>query len=273
MKRTKLCKRAILVVLCLITVFTLSACIADMPIGNHSQLSDRFIGYVVANDFDAAYDMIKNACTEEAFSEYWRSIRSVADGAKTYTIEQVGWNINAADGFASRTTVHQVKFDNERIIFLELMTHEEIEGIANLYFRDITDFLARTAYVSVVRIVLIPVSLLMIAFVIWMFVDCLRRKVKWKVLWAILMFFGVALTFTFGEAPGLNFGIGLMLQTSSMWAEPGILSVKLRLVIPVGAIVYFFLRKQLTLIPAETPMQVIDAPVVDVPAETDSAAE
>ena len=100
------------------------------------------------------------------------------------------------------------------------------------------------------------VLLLMYAFVIWMLVDCIRRKLKRKVLWVLLVFLGVAFTVTVGNQIGFKFMIGLMFQNSTVDADPYIKAVVTKLVVPVGAIVYFFLRKKYT-INSETEAGVI----------------
>ena len=100
-----------------------------------------------------------------------------------------------------------------------------------------------------IRIVLWVFSGLAIAFTVWMLVDCLRRKMKYKVLWAIIIFFGIAFTVTVGETSNLSFNMGLFFQTSSIDADPALVSVVTKLVIPVGAILYLCLRKKFTINP------------------------
>jgi hypothetical protein len=140
------------------------------------------------------------------------------------------------------------------------MTQDGIEGIAGIHFSDITDFLNQTnAFIPTVRIILWVVFGLILAFTVWMFVDCLRRKMKYKVLWAIIILLSIALTFTVGEASSFSFHVGLFLQPSSIEADPGIPAVITKIVIPVGAILYLCLRKRFTAEPA--------APLPESPAD------
>lgn len=272
MKKMKFWKRAILLVFCMMTVIFLSACMTDMPVGDNGQLAGQFMNFVVTDDYNGAYGMLKNVASEEAFAEYWQTIRTVADGAETFFMKQIGWNINSTNGIITCTTAHQVEFDNGRTILFRVVTREDIPGLANVYFHDTTDFVTGTAYVSVVSIVLTVLSLLAIAFTVWMFVDCLRRKVKLKALWAIVTLLGIAVTFTYGQTLGIHFSLGLIFQISSIVAEPAILSVKLKLAVPLGAIVYFFLRKRLTVVsaPVEETVLAVEPPIGNTATEVEA---
>ena len=254
MKNTSL-RRALrltlpLVLTALILLVTLISCTPDMDVGNNTELADQFMDHVIADDYDAAYGMVKATVTDSDFRPYWKDIRQTAEGAKTYELEQIGWQINTVNGVTDRTTAYQVYLDNERTVLLRVMTREGIEGIAGIHFSDITEFLASTeVFVPTVQLILWVVSALAMAFTVWMLVDCLRRKMKYKVVWAILIFFGLCFTFTVGETSNFSFNVGLFFQTSSIEADPGLLAVVTKLVIPVGAILYLCLRKKFTVEP------------------------
>lgn len=83
-------------------------------------------------------------------------------------------------------------------------------------------------------------------FVIWMFVDCCRKKIRRKALWLVLIaLVALVLTLTMrGGSVNLRFNVGLYLQLSSLISY-GDGSTQLSLVVPVGAIVYCAMRKRL----------------------------
>jgi hypothetical protein len=248
-----------------------------MDVGNNTELADQFMDHVIADDYDAAYGLVKATVSDPDFRAYWATVQTVADGAETYEIKQIGWNLNRSNGVTTRTTAHQAELDNGRIVLLRVVTQDGIEGIAGIHFSDITDFLASTeAFVPTVRIILWVVSALAVAFTVWMLVDCLRRKMKYKVVWAILIFFGLCFTFTVGETSNFSFNVGLFFQTSSIEADPGLLAVVTKLVIPVGAILYLCLRKKFTVDPSKPEGEDLpdpfapatpDAPTANQPAE------
>jgi len=253
MKIIKCWKPAFVILLCLLMLFSMSSCRADREIGNNTELGEQFLDYVLANNYDAAYDMVKGAGDAESFQVYWDGIRELAEGASSYELEQIGWNVTVKNGVKTSTTAYQVYFDNDKIVLFRVVTADNVEGIAGLHVSDATEFVNRTdTVVPAFNVAVIVVSILEIAFVIWMFIDCLRRKVKVKVLWAILIFFGISVTLSLGDYSGIKFSFGIMLQTGSVAADPALLSVVTKIVVPVGAIVYFFLRKKLTVKPVQS---------------------
>lgn len=261
-----------LILMTLVLLAALISCTPDMDVGNNTELADQFMDHVIADDYDAAYGMVKATVTDSDFRAYWATVQTVADGAKTYEIKQIGWNLNRSNGVTTRTTAHQAELDNGRTVLLRVVTQDGIEGIAGIHFSDITDFLASTeAFVPTVRVILWVVSALAMAFTVWMLVDCLRRKMKYKVVWAILIFFGLCFTFTVGETSNFSFNVGLFFQTSSIEADPGLLAVVTKLVIPVGAILYLCLRKKFTVEPPKPDGEVPADPFA--PAEAGATAQ
>ena len=274
----KTIRRALLLILMtLVLLAALISCTPDMDVGNNTELADQFMDHVIADDYNAAYGMVKATVSDPDFRAYWATVQTVADGAETYEIKQIGWNLNRSNGVTTRTTAHQAELDNGRTVLLRVVTQDGIEGIAGIHFSDITDFLASTeAFVPTVRVILWVVSALAMAFTVWMFVDCLRRKMKYKVVWAILIFFCLCFTFTVGETSNFSFNVGLFFQTSSIEADPGLLAVVTKLVIPAGAILYLCLRKKFTVEPSKPEGEDLpdpfapatpDAPTANQPAE------
>ena len=248
MKLTRRLTRWGIVILCLAALLSLCACTADMDVGENTVLAEEFMDHVLADDYDAAYAMVQATVTDGDFRAYWEAMQTVAEGAKSYEMEQIGWQVQRAQGLTTRATAYQVYPDNGRIVLLRVVTREDIAGIAGIHFSDVTDFIHETdAYIPTVRIVLWVFSGLCVAFTVWMLIDCARRRIKYKVLWMILMFAGVALTVTVGQSSNLNFQMGLFCSLWSIDADPGLLAVVVEIVVPLGAILYLCLRKRLTL--------------------------
>ena len=247
----KILRRALpLVLTALILLVTLISCTPEVDYGDSIKLSDQFMDHVIADDYDSAYRLVKATVTDPDFRAYWDTIQLVAEGAETYTKLPVQRNATRSGGVTTITTAYQVNLDNGRTVLLRVVTRDGIEGIAGIHFSDITDFLASTdTYVPVLQAIVMVFSLLCMAFTIWMFVDCLRRKMKYKFVWAILTVFGIALNLTVGETFSFSFHIGLFVQMSTVQVDPGLVAVVTKLVIPVGAILYLCLRKKFTVDP------------------------
>lgn len=248
MKHISLIKRITLVLLCMLAVFTLVSCTAERENGDNTRLGETFLNYALKDDYPNAYALLRSTVSEPDFTKYWDSIQQILGDSQTYTLKPIGWNVSVSNGLTTRISAYRVYLENEKIAMFQVVTRDDIEGIAGMHFSDVTAFLAQTdAVVPVFKIALLVVSLLVYAFVIWMLVDCIRRKLKRKVMWMFLIFVGVAFTVTIGKQVGFKFMIGLISQNSTMDADPSILSIVAKLVVPVGAIVYFFLRKKLTI--------------------------
>jgi len=236
-------------------------CGADIDVGNNGELGEQFMTFVINDDYKAAYDMVKETVNTGNFKDYWSTIQSVVKDAKSYELKQIGWNVNTSGGLTTYTTAYQVYFDNGVVALFRVITRDDINGIAGVYFADATEFINRTdSYVPVVNIILTVISILSIEFCVWMFIDCLRRKIKKKVLWAIINLVGISFTLTLGESARLNFMVGLILSRSSIAADPSTLSVMTKIVVPLGAIIYFFLRRKLTVkndVPADLPEETL----------------
>ena len=261
-----------LLMIALVLLATLISCMPEVDYGDSIELSDQFMDHVIADDYDSAYSLVKATVTDTDFRDYWNTIRLVAEGAETYTKLPVQRNATRSGGVTTITTAYQVDLDNGRIVLLRVVTQDGIEGIAGIHFSDITEFIHTTdTYVPVLQAIVLVFSLLCMAFTIWMFVDCLRRKMKYKVIWAILTVFGIALNLTVGETFSFSFNIGLFVQMSTVQADPGLVAVVTKLVIPVGAILYLCLRKKFTVDPSKPEGE--DLPDPFASAEADAAAQ
>ena len=282
MKSTRI--RIILLILCALTLLSLVSCAADMDVGDNTVLAEQFMYHLMHDDYAAAYDMVKERVSDTDFRAYWATIRTAVADAETYEMEQIGWNVNRSGGLTTRTTAYQVYPDNGRTILLRIVTRDDIECIAGVHFSDVTDFLKHTeTFVPTVSIILLVVSGLALAFTVWMFVDCLRRKMKYKVLWAIMIFVAFAVTVTTGETSAIQFNVSLSFQINTIVADPGLLAVVTKVAVPVGAILYCCLRKRFTIAPntpaeesaePDRPVQAADtAPATDTYTSDEAEAK
>lgn len=279
MERKKLFRFVLLVSICFSVLFAFSSCSPQQELGDNTELGEKFVSSVIGDDYDGAYALVKATVGEEDFREYWETtLRPIAKNASSYEIEQIGWNVNVSNGLTTRTTAYQVYLDNGATALLRVVTRDDIEAIAGIHFSDITAFLSRTdALIPPIRIGLTIFSVLSLAFTVWMLVDCLRRKISRKVIWLIVILFGVSLSFTVGETFGFKFMLGLMFQIGTVVADPGLLAVQVKVVVPFGAILYLCLRKRLLLPPEPAayqgttvnPVPQATAPSEQMPSEND----
>lgn len=245
------CKKILLAgLLMLLLLLTLASCNAEERLEKNHGLGRAFMDHVLQNDYDGAYAMVKETVTEADFGAYWTTIVPAAEGAEHYEMTQTGWNLSTENGRSLTSTTYEVELDNSRTVLLRVVTAEDIEGIAGIHFSDVTDFLTSTAkYLPTLRVVMGVFSGLALLFMILMLVDCLRRKMRYKVLWIILILCGIGVTFSVGEGFSSEFFAGLMIEASTATADPWLRAVEVRLMVPMGAVLYLFLRKKFTVDP------------------------
>ncbi len=252
---TRASKKPILLCLMLVvaaSLLLLTACSADQKLGENTELSKTFLDHVFEDRYDEAYAMVKNAGTETEFRTLWDLLQTTLDGAGSYEMEQIGWYVSTSNDVTSRVTAFQITTDNGKILLLRTTTQDAIEGLTGVYFSDSTEFIQETnAYVPTVNIILAALSILAIVYTVIMVIDCIRHHVKYKALWILLMLFGISFTFTIGtQNSNFSFALGFFVMPSSIVADPGLQAVVLKLFIPVGTIIYTFLRKKMLIPPA-----------------------
>ncbi len=267
MKRmSSLTRLAALTLTALLLLLALASCV-DMFHGNmeDGQKGEQFIDLLLADNAAEAYKLFDPTTVPlKDFNAWWAELRAVAAGATTAEITGRGWNANTKNGVTTNEYTYQIEFDNGSTMMLYLLNQKAGERFVGGTYRDATDFISKTGKaVPVVSVVLTVYSILTLAFTVWMIVDCARRRIKYKALWIIINIAALSLTLTIGEQATISFLVGLFLQFSSISESLAALSVTVKLIIPVGSIVYFCLRKRLTK-PQDAPVS--DAPATDAPA-------
>ncbi len=236
--------------LVIILVFMMTACTPLFDIEIIKEQTENFLDLVLADNYDSAYAMLQETVTPEDFKPYWDMMRTASEGATAYEMEELGWSAYTTNGITQYLATFDVTLDNGRTLFVQTTLIEGIDGISGIYFHETTEFNATYGtYAPIIHIILVVLSLLSIAFTVWMIIDCARRKMQKKALWIIIILLGITLSVTIGGQFGVNLGIGIFFMLSSATSDLATLSMTVKLIIPLGAILYFCLRKRLTVTP------------------------
>jgi hypothetical protein len=124
---------------------------------------------------------------------------------------------------------------------------EGYEGIYLINFKDTEWVTNKAETITPFNIALIILSIFEIAFSVWMLVDCIKRKVAKKPLWILLILFGIKLSLTITpERFNFNWSFGLFLQISGVYGDIYQNLITASLLLPIGAVVYFIVRKHIT---------------------------
>ena len=211
-------------------------------------LCETMLDHIIQNDYEAAFSMVSNVGSEEDFAYLWNEMRSVLQNSKSYELKQKSWYQRWTNGVTTTEVLFEVVTDDGKVCQFTIYTTDQIEGIAGLHFLDSTAFIQKTEFLSVVNIFLLVFSLICMAFSIWMLIDCLKRRLQRKILWALLTILHVGFSLTMGaSAFNFKFRISLLNGISTIAANHSTLAIAITAFLPIGAIVYFFMRKRLTI--------------------------
>lgn len=256
-----------ILLLCLALTLSLTACVEEETRDRIRANAETVLDMLIAGDADAAYAVLTAAGSRTEFDKFADFCMPLLAGVESYELKQVGWNVRTDDGVTNTSlTFRMICADGTEY----LVEATETAGTAGLtgFFFDTPEAAVADRTPAALKIAFLVFSLAVLAFVIWMIVDCARRKIRKKALWIILILCGVMLTVRAGSSGfNVNFQIGLMAATSSIqWiAEPR--NALVSFAVPVGAIIYFALRRRLTP-PAVAPQTLADEWTADAASPT-----
>ena len=253
-------KRTIVLLVCAILSFTLlfGGCTIKEDSEKSREFCEIFLDFVIQNDYASAYAMANHIASEEDFGYVWNEMRNVLKDSQSYELEQQAWYQNTTNGVTTTEVLFEVVTDDEKVCQIRIYTTDGVEGLSGLHFLDSTEFVQKTEFLWIPNIFLAIFSLLCVSFCVWMFIDCLKRRLRYKVLWAIVTCVFAGLSVTIGTT-GVNFNTHflLALPLTGISADPSVLAITASVFLPIGAIFYFFMRKRLTL-PEEVKTDIAD---------------
>ncbi len=237
-----------LIALLFAALMLFSSC-ADLATENEHarELTETFLDAAFANDLEAAYAVMTPETDKESFSQVFPKIASLFESAESYTLKQTGWYTTLKNGVQTTTMTYSAETNEEKIFIVQSSLTEGYEGLTWINFNDTEWVTKKAASFAPLNIGLIVFSVLAIAFSVWMLIDCIKRKIAKKPLWIILILLGVNLSLTLSaEKINFNWAIGLFCKLSGVNANIYQNLLTISVLIPVGAIVYFIVRKHIT---------------------------
>lgn len=236
-----------IVILLLVLALLLTGC-ADM-IDDSAVRADAevLLRSFIEKDPQTCRSLLSERISQGEVTEAFELIAAELADLGEYTMNVVGWNFKTENGMTIQT--YQYQLDGEGgSYYLYVTVVEGEQGIAGFHLSDAGEAApAATNPAGPLHWAFFAVGLVGLAFTVWMLVDCARRRMKRKWLWVLLiLFLSVLLTFTMTDSTNnVRFNIGAFLGITSIetYAAGGF---EARFYIPLGALVYFFRRKELT---------------------------
>lgn len=243
--------RILAAVLMALGALSLSACgstVKNERLLNNTQV---MVEAVINDDYRAARSVLADTIPDRDMKTIFPELCEYMDDATEYTLFQTGWRTNAKGSVSMYTATFYVSTDVGDFVINSI----EIDGVEGLSSFDITraeDSLTTPAGIikaytgsSPWQYVFLAIMLIELAFIIWMLADCSRRAVRVKAVWIILIAAGMfTLAFNWRDSLSISFYIGSVFYPTAVMITQGV--TRFFVLVPVGAVLYFILRKKLT---------------------------
>lgn len=213
---------------------------------------EAFLDALTAKDADGAYAAVYSGIGQGDFNAAFAQMVPCVEGMEDYTLELMHYNYSNRNGVETIQTTYRMTA-GEKCVIVTASRIEGYEGLTGIHvvpeeqttLRH-TGTLGHMAGADAFQWVMLVLGILVWGFVIWMIVDCCRRKITRKALWLVLIILGtLVLTLTLSSGSvNFRFNFGLYLQLSAL-IRYGDGSSQLALVVPVGAIIYCAMRRRL----------------------------
>ena len=236
-----------MIIVILLLAMSFTSCGFEEETQMAKEVCTNFLDWVLKDDFLMAYSLFDDIVSGSDFAEFWDYVCDIMENSKSYEIEELGWEFTNYEGVDLFTSSFEVVTDDGKVI--QFIVYIDGEGLYGMDAYDSTPFVESTKWVSVVNIVMTVISLVLFVVTIWMIIDVANRKIRNKVLWILLILFGVWFEAAIGFEAGyfdFNFGISLLFKTAKAYTINSVEAIGARIAIPIGTIIYFFLRKTLS---------------------------
>lgn len=246
-------KKLICMILACLLLMSLAGCSALLSDSEIRAAGTDMLDALLSDDYEGSYAMVSQACTEEEYAQVYSQFRAVLSGIETYELQLLQLNKNTTNGRTVTQAIYRIQLEKEPLL-LSVALDSEVSGLVTFYLsvddETVVSYngdLSNMRDANFLQWAMLAVAALTLAFVIWMAVDCCRRKMKRKALWLVLILLGsVMITTTLsGSSFSIRYNLGLLLNHSALlrYTDGSFVS---RLLIPAGAIVYFARRKKLS---------------------------
>lgn len=252
-------KSIISVCVIILTVLMLcSGCTAvleDLENAEVRQSTEAMLDALIANDFQTAYSLVSNICTEEDFKPIFTQMQALFENEAGYELKLLSIYTNSAisndQKRSSVSSVYEMTTKGEKLI-VSIRIDDQV-GVSGFHLTpyEYTDYyftgtLENMEDATGAQWFVLLLNVIVLGIAVFALVDCFRHKIKKKALWILLLILGFVSVGATVSATGvrMNFNVGWIAAYSAL-IRYGTGTFTLRLMLPVGAIVYFAKRRSL----------------------------
>ena len=246
-------RRFLLLILCLALVLAVAGC---SVVPDNEQIradTEAMLNAIAAGDAEAGYALIRNGGSKTQFTSFMYEVRSQCGVLDEYTLTPVNIQAKMNNGVTLTEVVYQMDTDRGRFLVTSVAS-SAYDGLVGFHINPDTTVHATgtpttMAGADMAQWLMLAVWVAELGFMVWMVVDCARKKMKHKWLcliavWAVQIMPSVRM----GEGMlkvNVNFLVNLIPAATSLVRYTNGETV-FQLMIPLGALIYFFRRKKLT---------------------------
>lgn len=262
MSRIKRYIPIIIAVFIMLTFFGCSDAVSDIIEGiDDSEVQDKtetMLDAIIENDFKTAYSLAKDIFSEDEFRVTFDGMHQLLSDVEDYELEALSFQTKTVFGNGTVTSVEYKMITDSGNFVIQAEESSEYEGLSYFHIVDeehsslyYTGTIGHMEGANILQWAVLAFWIASVIFVIIMLIDCCRRDVKNKAIWIVAILFGaISLTASLTDS-NFNFGfnIGFMLSPGALVLY-GDGAADLKLVIPIGAVIYLLIRKSITIKPA-----------------------
>ncbi len=253
-------KKLRIIAVCIIVlsvIFICSGCAIDMQDFENAetrQLSEAMLNALIANDFQTAYSLVKNICSESDFAVIFEQMQEIIGNTDAYELKLL--SIHTSSTITNKGNSKRVQSVYEMTggshIIVNVAVDEQL-GIINFFLSpyEKTDYYSTGTIQNMndatpLQWLFILLNVIPLAVTVLAIIDCLRKNIKKKALWMLLLIFGfftISITLS-ASAFKANFNFGWFSAYSAL-IHYGSGTLAIRFMLPLGAIIYFLSRRNL----------------------------
>ncbi len=249
-------KKVLILVLIAVFSFSFASCDSLLETDEGNAIKAHcitLIDGVLEDDPELSKSALIEKINQESFEKNFAKLKECFANVETYSLTQKRWYSGYNNGQAYYEAAFEMTTNEETYVVTALT----VDGYDKLYHFNVTkksesDVIYTGTLTTLegstpLQWFMLVIALALFAFTVWMIVDVIKRKIGKKPLWIIFIVLGAFSLSLNGGVGGLKLGFhaGIYLFQYSRLVIYGSGNFVLSLVLPVGSIVYFFVRKKL----------------------------
>lgn len=249
-------KKILLVILAAVMLLSLSGCQEQLQETFEStglqEPAQAMIDGLLREDYEGCMALLAPQLHGDFTQEVYLSLRDALAGVEEgYTLTPVYVNAKTSNGVTQTALRFELR-SGDRLWQIQAVKTSDTQGLMGFSAApdvqaEITGGFSTLTKADPVQWGFLIAAVLEMGFVLWMLIDCCRRKMENKWLWLALILMGnVILSLTLSEGGfHVNFNVGIFLTYTALLRDT-VGGILVRLFLPVGTVVYAVMRKKLT---------------------------